>query len=251
MTWLEFKNAVKEFITVDAVRLNTQTLVEKLARQAVIDLQGFVEEMRFPHQTPYYPSDLSDDGFASFGMLPDQAIPRDMYYVKDNDIPGEVNNECARSPIEEYPYDNRYDLICGNVPIVGCQYKIAMSWQATNFYVFPKLAEGHHLSLFWEGQRLDFEDQTIVPFGERSVMAAAMFVKAGIIREVDKDPGLALSYMGVQPHPLPGTYLYLRRLCHLDGRDRKRFASSKPSPSAQSNCANTTLCATTPTMLVA
>ncbi len=250
MTWLEFKSAVLKFLTVDSVRMGTvPDLREQLIRQGVIDLQSYVVQMRFPHETPYTVADLTEDGFASVGTLPDQAIPHDMYYVKDNDIPGEVNNECARSPVENYPWENRYDLICGNVPTNGCHYKIAMSPQAISFYVFPKLAADHHLSLFWEGQRVDFDDATIVPFGERSIMAVAMFVKAGIIREVDRDPALALAYMGTNARQV-GTYLYLRSMTYLDGRDRLRFSGSKAAPQGQTGCANTTVCTPLPLSVV-
>lgn len=244
MTWLEFKNAVKTLITVDGVRLNTVSFVDAEIRQAVIDLQSYVPEMRFPHETRYLPADLNTDGFASIGTLPDQAIPRDMYYVKDNDIPGGVDNVCVRSPIEIYDWGNRYDLVCGNIQLNGCRYKIAMSPQATDFFVFPKLADGHHLSLFWEGQRLDFDDATVVPFGERSVAAAATWVKAASIREIDRDQILSQAHMG-NPQ-VPNTYIYLRKMCYLDGRDRRRFADSKSSPQPQSSCANTLICAQVP-----
>jgi hypothetical protein len=244
MTWLEFKNAVKVFLTVDAVRLNTGNLVEQLTRQAVIDLQSFVEQMRYPHSTTYLSTDLEISGYASVGTLPDQAKLRDAYVIKNDTVDSE--NACARSAIGGYSWANRYDLICGNPRSLKCSHAIAISPQATTFVVYPSIAEDHRIELFWEGIRLDFVDDSVVPFGERAAMAAAMYVKAGIIREVDRDVALALSYIGDVNRPQPNTYYYLRRMVYLDEQERRNFADNQESSGLQDGCANSTTCAPVP-----
>ena len=232
MTWLEFTTKVKDFLPVDKDRLNVKgTYLDQLIRQSVIDLQSFIPEFRLGHETIYALADVTQEGFASVGALPDQAEPRDAYYVSTA-----TDDECNRKPFTPYDWGNRFDLVCANYQVKQCGFAFAIDPQAKTFYVFPAVEDGRELSLFWDGRKLEFADADSVPFDEGAAFAASEYVAAHIRRKVDNDLAAFNSHMA--------SYRVKRSQLFTDQRERRRFKNTSPSQQPSNACGNQSCAAT-------
>lgn len=240
-TWAQFKANVRLLLPVDANRFGVGTgatnYLDQLIKQGVIDIQNFVPYYRNGNETIYMPDDLAEDGLASVGELPDGAYPVEAFYVK-------TGSTCVRQPLWPYDYSARHDLICGNPRITNCQFAIAIDdRQGRNFYVFPKVEVGREMSLFWDGVKTDYQDSETVPFDEQVEMAVAMFVKAALAREVDKDLAMSMSYIG-NPQT-PGSYMNLRTSLFRNAQERKRLRAAHDSPQPSAKCGTSQSCSGT------
>lgn len=223
MTWLEFKTAVKEFLTVDADRLGGTTFVDKILRQGVLDIQHFIPFYQLDHATTYAPADVQDAGVASVGTLPADAKLEDAWF-------NQTTEECCRHPLFPYNWRNRYDLICGSVGD-RCQesYFLAVDPKAQNFYVFPALTDGYELVIYHDGIKLDFDDGDTVPFDEPMALAVAEYVSAKCARRFDHSLVEHDSYMK--------TYALQRQKLFVGTKDRTRLRyTAAPDASCDLTC---------------
>lgn len=229
--------AVDKLITVDATRYGVfepggfvDTLIaqgkneiagqapwyDNQIRQACIELQHFIEYFRHGHETVYTFADVSDEGAASIGELPEQARPQDAYYFN-------VTEKCERKPIRQYDWENRFDLICG-LKELGCDaFYMAIDPYGGTFLVYPKVTEGMGVALQWDGNKLEFGDTDDVPFDEAFAEACAQFMLWKIyLRPTTKDTQLAKEH----------EKNYIRDRLHLfrDAREKTELRFRKPSP---------------------
>lgn len=182
------------------------TFIDNIIRQAVIELQEYIPVYREGHETIFNADDVSQEGGASVGMMPDQAEIQDIYFVT-------VGNPCVRGPVFLYNWGNRYDLVCGNPRSTGSNSFIAIDPQSKQFMVYPKLDDSHYLSMFWDGTKLEFEDEDETPFDEGMVGAVADYLQAELARRAPvRDFKLAQTYMA--------TYASKRTQLYLKGRNR-------------------------------
>ena len=235
MTWAEFKTKVREFLPTDAGALNVDTpsivggvsYLENLIRQAVIDLQRYIETFRIGHETIFTQDDLTEEGQASLGQLPDNAILRQMDYVK-------LGQPCVRQPLSQYPWENRFDLICGNIRTVSCQYAIAIDPQLRSFVVYPKVESNRQLSLIWDAKlekgKSEFVDDEGVPFSEASAFAVSLFVSAHLRLKMDQDATGFKNFMD--------QYVDARTNLYLAALESTKL-TSHPSPQVMATCALT------------
>lgn len=232
-TWADFITGVKELLPADADRQGLESYVTKIIRQGVIDIQSFIPLYRLGHETIYTSADLTEEGNASVGTLPDQSEPRDAFYVKTED-------NCVRQPMWKYDWGNRYDLICGRACLNGCQFAIAFSPQATNFYIYPKVTNGRQFSLFWDGRKLSFGDSDSVPFDEAVELAVSLFASAHIARKTNHELSEYNSYMA--------DFVAQKRRLFIDAQNRTRLKeqmlSNVPQQSCPPPCSPCTTCAT-------
>ena len=210
MTWAEFNSSVRSLLTVDADRLNVQTFINLMIRQAAIDLQEFIKGFRVGQETIYRHDDFVAEGSASRGTLPPEA---QIQSGSISIIEDEVACTCKRYDLTPYPYESRFDLINNAVCLSGGSGYISIDPWARSFYVFPVMADGSFISVFWDGVKIDFAGAERVPFTEGAVMAAAEFVKAKLSREINRDLSLHDSYMA--------SYESKRTLLYLDAKDRQ------------------------------
>lgn len=218
MTYLEFKTAVKVLLTVDANRLGAESYVDQMIRQAVLDVQYFVPFYQLDHATTYAPADMTSQGLASVGTLPGGAKLEDAWFVQ-------TNEECCRFPMFPYPWEKRYDLVCGSVCSSVCYepYFLAIDPKGNNFYAYPALSDGYELVIYWDGLRLEFVDGDTVPFDEAMVMAVAEFVSAKVARRVNHDLVEHDSYM--KSYAIQRNHLYVE----TKNRLRLRYADYSPA----------------------
>ncbi len=241
-----FKDSVRDGITVDGARhgvsLGNAKYFDRLVTAALLDLQSFVPQLKEGHRTVFKQFDVTEEGEASIGDIPDRAIITDSYYVTKT-------CHCIRRPFSPYPWESRFDLFCGKPRIVGWQYFFATNPFADEFVIYPKLSSTSELWLYWSGIKSSWQDADEVKFGEEEAQAAAYYVKSHICREVDKDLTLAASYwLSYAGSP---AMMGLRTRLFLDWKRRAEGAPASTSPQPEKisacDCNVTVCCFTSPT----
>jgi hypothetical protein len=237
MTWAQFKAKVLILLTVDSNRMGMSDFIALQTKLAAIDLQQHIEYFRQGHVTRYSLSGeevvgdteaVTAVGAASQGVLPVDAQIQDAYYIEgteDFDCPdgvgacADANNLNARKPIMPYPWDNRYDLVAGLVPIVDGHYYMAISPRGGNFIVYPKVEATDLLEIYWDGVNADFDDSDELPkYSDKVAEAVALWVKAEIAREVDDNHA---KYHLLMKDPAPGASSYFNKRLFLYLNSRK------------------------------
>lgn len=168
MTWLEFKNKVKENLGAHAETVGpAATQIDNWIRGAVGDLQRYIRRFRHNKTRTYTISDLEVDSSASFGYLPQEAQVHEVWW-------NAVGMKTSRIPLQQYPWSSRFDMISGNMS--PSQYGISLDPAGRKFYVYPKINELYQVVVGWDGVTIDFEDADEVPFDEHVAEAVAHYV---------------------------------------------------------------------------
>ena len=212
-TWSEFDSVVNELLPIEARRKgvgNTGTsYFTRLKRQAVLDLQGAIPGYCINHETIYYQDDMVREGLACRLVKPPQSALRSIWLFKV--VEGE---DTVRRKAIPYPWEKRFDLVNGQVPTNDGYARYAVDPAGYTVYVYPMIdGEPWMVSLFWDGQKLDFQDDEQVPFPERAALAVSYFVKANTSIEVED--GIQNSVFYKQAYADEKTKLY------LDDKDRQ------------------------------
>jgi hypothetical protein len=236
----DFKTAVRDLITVDGARhgvsLGSAKYFDRMVTAALLDMQSFIPQLKEGHRNVFKEFDVTEEGEASIGEIPDRAIITDSYYVTKT-------CHCIRRPFVPYPWENRFDLFCGKPRIVGWQYFIATSPFADKFVIFPKLKTLSECWLYWSGIKGVFDDDDEVKFSDEEAEAVSYFVKSRITREVDKDLVLSGSYWtSYAGNP---SMMGIRTRLTLDWKRRAEAppATSSPQPERMGHCdCKTTIC---------
>lgn len=227
MTWNEFTTIIHGLVTVDARRLGIATgrnnFLDLMIRQAVLEVQSFIDFYKQGHETTYGADDLTQMNMASAGVLPPDCEPLDCYHAR-------VGKPCARQPIWPYDWQNRNDLVCGSAKVFNNQFWMAIDPAGKGFLTYPRVDDDHQLILTYNGLKLEFEDADQVPFDEEMALAIAEFCKAKVSREVDHDIGLHDSYLK--------TYLIKRRELFANAKTRTSLNWLRPSLQPDPMCAN-------------
>lgn len=177
-TWAEFVAEVKKLLPIEAQRIGVGATdyLTSLIRQGVIDLQRVIPGFTVNHETIYNPNDLVREGYAMRGVKPPQSAFRDLSIFR---IPEDHTEEVIRRHGIAHPWSGRFDLISGDVPTNDDKARYCIDPQGYTFYVYPMNEDEDWLvSLFWDGQKLDFQDDEQVPFSEAAALAVSYFVQA-------------------------------------------------------------------------
>ncbi len=86
-TWQEFKEAVDSLLIVNSDREGTQTVKDLWVRQAVIRVERNIKKYQTGHQDLYTPGasgNLTQNGLASQGSLPEGCEPRDCFILREH-----------------------------------------------------------------------------------------------------------------------------------------------------------------------
>ncbi len=217
LTWQAFKDEVLALMPMEKSRIiagDDGTLLTRLTRQAVIDLQDFIPVYRKQHETLYQPFDFVTEGVASRAVMPPFAQFRDAWLV---------NSETGvRYPLKEMDWEQRFEMTTGRVDLLDSNGLICIDRAAYTFYVYPEVTDGLVFSVFWDGLKSEFDDAEEVPFCEGAVEAAADFVKGKLARDIEHDTTLYESYF--RNHSLnPGSYILKRRNLWLTAKERTRL----------------------------
>lgn len=232
-TFAEFREKVRDWITVDGARhgvsVGSAKYFDRLITGSLLDLQSYIPQLREGHRETLKIADVEEDGKASTGDMPEGGVITDAYYVTQT-------CHCIRRPFIPYPWEHRFDLLCGKPRITGWQYFFAVDPMAYKFIIFPKLTDTSELWLYWNGVKGAFEDEDVVRFGDEEAQAVSYYVKAHITREVDKDLVLAASYN--ESYTGTPNKMGIRTRLHLDWKRRAEGppASSSPQPEKMGAC---------------
>lgn len=221
MTWEDFVDKVKENLLDDADRVGTETLVTNLIRSGVIDLQSFIPRLRVGHETIYDPDDLEYQGFSARGSLPDQANVKDVWLVT-------TGTPMVRQPLSTYPWEHRHDMVAGDIATLGSSGLIAIDPGSASFFIHPAPLTTQHLSVTYDGMKLEFADSEEVLFDEVDAMAVAAYVRAGLAVPVQNDIRLAEFWKGEYATQRRARFLAYKRQSELDPSTR--------SPQALTGC---------------
>lgn len=250
MTWLEFKAAVRELLTVDATRLNIQTFIDRQIRNGVVDIQSTIPFYRAGNSVTFSlngtikdSEPLAEAEKASEGLLEGDVRVLDAYFIDgqydyewqdDLSEASDSNSACSRRPLRQWPWPNRHDMICGATAGYNL---IAINPRGGSFYIYPQVTSTDKVEIFYDGLKKSFLDADVTTFDDSVVEAMGNFVKAKISREVDRDLELHDSYWA--------SYLIDRSRLFLDARDRvtMKYSLGSELPDAIDGCGTT--CTTT------
>jgi hypothetical protein len=204
MTWTEFKTAVKELITVDGVRQGVTSYVDRMIRLGVVEVLSHVEYYSKGSVTKYNLAGvaghqpITTEGNASLGQLPGEARPQEAYRIfytsaEEAASPSTDNEGCNRTPLVNYSYANRNDLICAH-PLINTGASVIAIGRGGDFYIYPQMDRNEVLEVHWDGFAANHSDTDKVPYDEAMAECVGEYVKAKITREVDKDLKLFESY---------------------------------------------------------
>jgi hypothetical protein len=90
MTWADFKTAINDCLLTHKDRRGITAFKEQQYKSGVLYLQGWIERYRQGHEDTYEPSDLSVNGFASQGTLPENCTPTEAWIIRKKS--GSVSN---------------------------------------------------------------------------------------------------------------------------------------------------------------
>jgi hypothetical protein len=192
-TWAEFVAEVRKLLPIEAQRVGVGSTatdyLTSLIRQACIDLQRVIDGFTINHETIYYPDDMVREGYAMRAVKPPQSKFRDLSifrildYTDSTSVP---RQQVTRYHARAFPWANRFDLVNGSVSINDGSAFYSIDPAGYTFYAYPmKQGECWMVSLFWDGQKFDFEDEEQVPFSEAAALAVSYFVKANTSLEVE------------------------------------------------------------------
>ncbi len=232
-TFAEFKSVCRDLVTVDGARhgvsLGSAKYFDRLVTAALLDLQSFIPQLREGHRKVFKDFDLTEEGEASLGTIPEGGLITDVYWVTRT-------CHCIRRPVAPFPWEHRFELFCGKPRITGRQYFFAVSPFADEFVIFPKITDTSELWLYWNGTKGTFEDSDVVKFGDEEAQAVGYYVKSHIAREVDKDLVLAGSYWA--SYAGGPAMMGIRTRLHIDWQRRSQGppVSTSPQPEKLDAC---------------
>ena len=183
MTWAEYVEAVKDHLPLDGERRGTERAFLRYLKNSIIDLQHNVDSFKSNHTTTFQVADLTDEGFASRGILPAGAYPK-AFWIIWNKLDNEGNSQakCMRNRLVRFPWIHRQAYICQSM---RCSYAYSIADNNRSFLVHPKINDETELLLVWDGIKTSFADGDQVPFTEAAAEASAHFVSAQFAMYVD------------------------------------------------------------------
>lgn len=250
MTYSESVADVIEELGVDGNRRGIELQRAKWIRDGFVDLQRFIRAYRGGHTTTYQVADLTEKGYAHLGTLPEQAKPKAFYIVSEvpdaetGDLP---NPNIARNRLDYVAWEDRFSQMIdrgspesedGSVacrPIGWREYRYAVSPFSRQFMVHPLVNDETYLLVVWDGLKMAFADNDVVPWPEWAAEAVASYVKWKILKFVDKRPDLAREEYGAYVNNRLKLWREQNEAQVADGRDEEYTDSVVPNPAPFAN----------------
>ena len=177
---------VGEDLGVNYHRKGTADLVDRSARNAVIDLQRYIRAYRQGQTTTYQVANLTVETDAHLGLLPEHAKPKAFYTISTRVVDGVADDaNCRRNRMNPWAWQDRRAMICGRMPRRSYVYTISPF--SRQFLVYPLINDETELLLVWDGLKMDFADGDTVPWPPEAAEAVASYINWKVIRQVDKD----------------------------------------------------------------
>jgi hypothetical protein len=200
MTWAEFKAVVLELLSTDGTRMGAEDLVNRHIRAACLDLQHYIPYYTMGHDVVYEADDTVRHGEASLCTLQPTLRLHDTFIVTSGTDSETGDAVERRTPLDPYPWKNRYDLVNGGVGLNDQRGKISIEPRGSLFYVYPAIpdpvpdGETWQIHTRMDGVLLDIEDTDNTLFDEPAALAVSLWVKSYLARDVERDAGIHASY---------------------------------------------------------
>ncbi len=207
MTWAQFKTAVRVYMPEHNRRQGIQSTIDATIASGCVDLQDAVECYKVAHVTEYADTDLTLDGYASVGDLPEGRITNARLVRVDPTGPTTDYCDDLTLRITDYTADMRCGKYAYNMGL------IALDPMSGSFYVVPTVDENSTLILTWNGIQRTFVDGTEVPFNETAAQAVAEYTLARLVRQTE-----AGQVSKAQSHQ--ASYNQLKRRLRKECRDK-------------------------------
>jgi hypothetical protein len=200
-TWKEFKALVDIQLPLDSNRLGLEEYYPQKVRDAILDLQHYIPRYRKHNEAIYYETDVVQNGRASIGSLPPHGAFKEAWKFGGHHFhrPDQFNQPLTISSnwgwrrgnglahCRDYKWEARYDLANGCPHHWNGQPFIALSDDNETFWLYPNLCNGERLSIVYDGFKLTFNDDELVPFDELTASVVASYVTAKIALYVEHD----------------------------------------------------------------
>ena len=194
LLWGDFVTMVTQLTGLEGQRVGSgvENLRLLYIRQAVMQLQGAIDQYRVNHETVYQPQDFVTEGAASRFVKPPQSVIRNVFLYKTCTDARTGDAQAVRWDTDPWPWSDRFALVKGTVAVNNNRGRICIDPQGYTGYVYPEVFDCWLMSIHWDGLKLEFQDQDETPFDEATAGAVALFVKAHMKTEVQDREGLPM-----------------------------------------------------------
>lgn len=175
--------------------------VSLLIKNALIDIQRYVEEYRSGHVNHYGPGDVEIHGTASIGRLPIGAYIEQMRMRT-------TGYTCRNYHLNREAWDARFNLSC-----CDAVYKVAINPVGHDFWVNPQIIPGRQLELHWNGIKTSWQDSETVVFDGDVALAVADYCMIYLSRRINNDNQASAAYQQ--------SYMQKRKDLYLTANERK------------------------------
>lgn len=167
-----------------------QALADRVAKEiraGTRDLQHYVRYYQKGNETTFDAGDVTAEGMASLGTIPDQAQFREAYISypgatdATDDIDDTVEARCNRVKCDVIPWADRNEkLVCTN----ACVERISIDPKGGTFLVHPALvADEIELIVIHDGMKIEWSGSDNTPFDEEAVRVVGMWVNRELAGE--------------------------------------------------------------------
>ena len=212
MLFSEVKTKVRANMPVEAARQGTQTVLDNLIIQCIIDLQDLISCYEQVGTQTYTFADVTIEGHASKGTLPSGAklTKANIFYPeKQEDDVETVSNpdDSGLSPVTLLPWEYLQTYFISHAP-AGFQSIMTVGPDGRTFYCRPILEDGKvELKIEYRYIKQTYIDTDDVTIDDQAIFAISNYVKAYLSIEVDEDQKTANVYDTVWQRELNKLYI--------------------------------------------
>ena len=235
MIWSEFKESVRNLLTVDAQRKGAgiQNYIDAVILSGVIELQQYIPTLRLMNRDTFFHDQMSIAKPIELQGV-QQGFTKGKGKITKAVVLKPSGDKVIAIPLNKWPWDKRNSLAmgclndCRSARFPGKIMHDQREATSGSFYVYPALTPDELLILDWEGVKTGFDKEDITPYDNRVVKVISDYTKAHIVREVDKDIQLYKEYYGM--------YVKERAVLYLDEKDSTLFDMPSVSEDYYSTC---------------
>jgi len=184
LTWAQFDAKVRVFLHQYNDVAAAQALIDVMIPAGVEDLQRTIDYYQTGHQDTYAAADLTAEGYAHFGSLPDGRINLVRMVKFDADEGAGLLPNVFRS-LKQASWSRVSAMRGGEVEAFSGM--IALDPIGRRFAVVPGLNPYSRLVIDWTGVKSDFADEDVTPFDTKAAEAVGSFVLSKLSRVIDRD----------------------------------------------------------------
>lgn len=183
MTWGEFHSAVMSFLGDDAEDTNPVKIrqIDQAMRSACIRMQQVINNYRAGHETIYEVDDMTVEGYAHRAEIPDGANLLNLWRY-DAEESGSEDSDCdpERITLSHVDWKDRMSMVTGETRDRDIW---TINPNSNRFYICPMLETGETLHLFWNGLKINFDEDDVLPWGEEAAVTVSHFINAELARQ--------------------------------------------------------------------